>query len=102
ERNKNRPVRLYLANGKMYMNYKKLIAVTIALTVCAFTGSNVMARGGGGGGGGHGGGGFGGGGFHGGGFGGGGFRGGGFHGGFAGGGFRGGAFRGGGFGYYPY
>jgi Putative peptidoglycan binding domain len=30
------------------MNYKKLIAVTVALTVCAFTGSNVMARGGGG------------------------------------------------------
>jgi hypothetical protein len=53
------------------MNYKKLIAATIGLTVCAFTGSNAMAHGGGGGG--HGGGGFGGGGFHGGGFGGGGF-----------------------------
>ena len=50
------------------MNYKKLISVTIALTVSVFTGSNVMAHGGGGGG--HGGGGFGGGGFHGGGFGG--------------------------------
>ena len=49
------------------MNYKKLIAATIGLTVCAFTGSNAMAHGGGGGG--HGGGGFGGGGFHGGGFG---------------------------------
>jgi uncharacterized membrane protein len=61
---------LYLTNGKMYMNYKKLIAVTIALTVCAFAGSNVTAHGGGGGGG------------HGAGFGGGGgFRGGGFHGG---------------------
>ena len=74
------------------MNYKKLIALTIAITVCAFTGSNAMAHGGGGGG--HGAGGFGGGGgFHGGGFGGGGFRGGGFRGGFAGGGFRGGGFR---------
>ena len=52
------------------MTYKTLIAGTIAITVCAFTGSNVMAHGGGGGGG-HGGGGFGGGGgFHGGGFGG--------------------------------
>src|SRR5260370_29396812 len=69
---KNRSVRLYITNGKMYMNYKKLIAVTIALAVCAFAGSNAMAHGGGGGG--HGGGGFGGGGFHGGGFGGGGFR----------------------------
>ena len=59
----------------MYMNYKKLIAVTIALTVCAFGVSNVTAHGGGGGGG------------HGGGFGGGGgFRGGGFNGGFGGGG----------------
>jgi hypothetical protein len=56
----------------MYMNYKKLIAVTIALTVCALAGSNVTAHGGGGGG--HGG----------------GFNGGGFHGGFNGGGFRGG------------
>jgi hypothetical protein len=113
ERNKNRPVQLYLTNGKMYMNYKKLIAVTIALTVCSFAGSNVMAHGGGGGGGGGGhGGGFGGGG----GFRGGGFSAGGFHGGFRGGGFRGGRFnnRGfddgffflGGFGdpffYYPY
>jgi uncharacterized membrane protein len=61
------------------MKYKQVIAVTIALTVSAFTGSNVMAHGGGGG---HGGGGFGGGGFRGGGFNGGGFRGGGFHGGF--------------------
>jgi len=60
-------------NGKILMSYKRLIAATIALTVCAFTGSNAMAHGGGGGG--HGGGGFGGGGFHGGGFGGGGFRG---------------------------
>ena len=76
------------------MNYKKLIAVTIALAVSAFTGSNLMAHGGGGGG--HGVGGFGGGGFHGGGFGGGGFRGGGFHGGFRGGGFRSG-FNGNGF-----
>ena len=65
------------------MNYKKLIAATVALTVCAFTGSNVMAHGGGGGG--HGGGGFGGG----------GFAGGGFRGGFRGGGFRGADFRGG-------
>ena len=71
------------------MNYKKLIAATIGLTLCAFTGSNAMAHGGGGGG--RGGGGFGGGGFHGGGFG-----GSGFHGGFAGGGFRSG-FRDGGF-----
>jgi Putative peptidoglycan binding domain len=70
------------------MNYKKLIAATVALTVCAFTGSNAMAHGSGGGG--HGGGGYGGG------FSAGGFRGGGFHGGFAGGGFRGG-FRGAGF-----
>jgi hypothetical protein len=79
------------------MSHKKLIAVIIAVTVCAFTGSNVMAHGGGGGGhgGGFGGGGFGGGGFGGGGFNGGGFRGGGFHGGFASGGFRGGGFRGG-------
>jgi Putative peptidoglycan binding domain len=70
----------------MYMNYKRLIAVTIALTVCALTGSNVMAHGGGGGG-------------HGGGFGGGGFGGGGgFRGGFAGGRFHGGgAFSRGGF-----
>jgi len=77
------------------MNYKKLIAATVALTVCAFTGSNVMAHGGGGGG--HGGGGFGGGGFAGGGFRGGirggDFRGAGFRGGFRGAGFRGG-FRG--------
>ena len=65
------------------MNYKKLIAVTVALTVCAFTGSNVMAHGGGGGG--HGGGGFAGG----------GFAGGGFRGGFRGGDFRGAGFRGG-------
>ena len=69
------------------MTYKNLIAATIGLTVCSFTGSNAMAHGGGGGG--HGGGGFGGGGFHGDGFGGGGFRGGGF----AGGAFRGGGFR---------
>ena len=68
------------------MNYKKLIAATVALTVCAFTGSNIMAHGGGGGG--HGGGGF-----HGGGFGSGGFAGSGFRGGFRGGDFRGG-FRG--------
>jgi hypothetical protein len=54
------------------MNYKKLIAMIIALTVYAFTGSNMMARGGGGSG--HGGSGFRGG------FNGGGFRGGGFHG----------------------
>jgi putative peptidoglycan binding protein len=60
------------------MNYKRLIAVTIALTVCALTGSNVMGHGGGGGG-------------HGGGFGGGGFGGGGgFRGGFGGGSFHGG------------
>jgi len=70
------------------MNYKKLIAATVALTVCAFTVSNIMAHGGGGGG--HGGGGF-----HGGGFGGGGFAGGGFRGGFRGGDFRGAGFRGG-------
>ena len=38
------------------MNYKKLIAATIGLTVWAFAGSNVMAHGGGGGG--HSGGGF--------------------------------------------
>lgn len=61
------------------MNYKRVIAVTIALTVCAFTGSNVMARGGGGG---HGG------------FGSGGFRGGGFRSGFNGSGFRNHGFRG--------
>ena len=67
------------------MNYKNLIAVTISLTVCAFTGSNAMAHGGGGGG--HGGG------FGGGGFGGGGFRGGGFRNAFNNGGFRGGGFR---------
>jgi putative peptidoglycan binding protein len=68
------------------MNYKRLIAVTIALTVCALTGSNAMAHGGGGGG-------------HGGGFGGGGFGGGGgFRGGFGGGSFHGGgAFARGGF-----
>ena len=54
------------------MNYKKLIAVTIALTVCALAGSNVTARGHGGG-----------------------FNGRGFHGGFNGGGFRDGGFRGG-------
>jgi hypothetical protein len=83
------------------MNYRKLIAAMVALTVCAVTGSNLMAHGGGGGagaggGGGHGG--FGGGGFHGG-FGGGGFHGGnfgGFRGGFNGGGFR-GRFNGAGF-----
>jgi Putative peptidoglycan binding domain len=56
------------------MNYKQLIALTIALTVAAFTGSTVMARGGNGGG-------------HGGGSGGGGFRGG----------FRGADFHGAGF-----
>jgi hypothetical protein len=73
------------------MNYKALIAAITALIFCGFTGSNVMAHGGGGG--------VGGGGSHAGGFGGGtGFRGGGFNGGgFAGGGFRGGGFRGGGF-----
>lgn len=75
------------------MSYKKLIAVTVALTVSAFTGSKVMAHGGGGGG--HGGGGFGGGGFSS------GFRGGfnstGFRGAFRGSGFRGAAFRSGGF-----
>jgi Putative peptidoglycan binding domain len=74
------------------MNYNKLIAVTIAITVCAFGVSNVTAHGGGGGGGGHGGGFGGGGGFRGGGFNG-GFRGGGFHGAFNGGGFRGGRFN---------
>ena len=68
------------------MNYKKLIAATIGLTVCAFTGSNAMA---------HGGGGFGGGGFRGGGFAGGAFRGGGFRSAFNSGGFHGGGFRGG-------
>jgi Putative peptidoglycan binding domain len=78
------------------MNYKRLIAVTVGLTVFAFTGSNAMAHGGGGGGGGHGG--FGGGGFHGGGFSSGfrgGLNGGGFRGGFRGGDFRGAGFRGG-------
>jgi Putative peptidoglycan binding domain len=83
------------------MNYKKLIAVTIAFTVCAFTGSNVMARGGSGGSHGAGfggGGGFRGGGFRRGGFGGRGFSGGGFSdGGFNGDGFRGRGFRSGGF-----
>lgn len=59
----------------MYMNYRKLIAVTIALTVCALAGSNVTAHGGHGGG----------------------FNGRGFHGGFNGGGFRGRGFRDGGF-----
>jgi hypothetical protein len=74
------------------MNYKKFIAVTIALTVCALTGSNVMARGGGGGGHGVG---FGGGSFHGSGaFARGGFNGRGFRGGFSNSGFR-GRFRGG-------
>jgi hypothetical protein len=92
ERNKNRPVQLYQTNGKMYMNYNKLIAVTIAITVCAFGVSNVTAHGGGGGGGGHGGGFGGGGGFHRG-----GFRGGGFHGAFNGGGFRSRGFHDGGF-----
>jgi putative peptidoglycan binding protein len=83
------------------MNYKRLIAVTVGLTVFAFTGSNVVAHGGGGG---HGGGFGGGGGFRGGGFSGGfrgGFtgsvRGGGFRSGFTGGGFRRGGFRGGNF-----
>jgi hypothetical protein len=56
----------------MYMNYKRLIAVTIAVTVCALAGSNVTARGQGGG-----------------------FNGRGFHGGFNGRGFRDGGFRGG-------
>jgi hypothetical protein len=70
------------------MNYKKLIAATIGLTVWAFAGSNATAHGGGGGSGGHGGGGFAGKGFHGGGFGGGGFRGGGFRNAFNNGGFR--------------
>ena len=69
------------------MNYKKLIAVTIAFTVCALAGSNVTAHGGGGG---HGG-------FSGGAFGRAGFNGGGFRGGFNGGSFRGGEFRGRGF-----
>jgi len=81
----------------MLMNYKKLTAAIIALTISTFTGSSVMAHSGGSGG--HGGG------FHGGGFGGGGSRGGfnsgGFRGGFNSGGFRGGfsgnAFRGRGF-----
>ena len=75
------------------MNYRKLIAATVVLTICALTSSNVMAHGFSGGGAGAGGigghGGFGGGGFHGGSFG--GFRGagfGGFRGGFNGGGFR--------------
>jgi Putative peptidoglycan binding domain len=92
--------RSYLKNGKMFMNYKKLIAVTITLIVCALTGSNVMGHGGGGfGGSGFGGGGgfrggFGGSTFHGGGaFGRGGFNGRGFSGGFSNGRFRGG-FRG--------
>lgn len=49
ERNKNGPVRSYLTSEKMCMNSKNLIAVTIALTVCAFAGSNVTAHGGGGG-----------------------------------------------------
>ena len=66
------------------MNYKTLITAITALTISGFTGSNVMAHGGGG---------------HGGGFSGGAaVRGGGFNsGGFAGGGFRGSGFRGGGF-----
>jgi hypothetical protein len=55
------------------MNYKKLIAVTIALTVCALAASNVTAHGGHGGR----------------------FNGRGFHGSFKGGGFRDGGFRGG-------
>src|SRR5260370_13108829 len=50
------------------MNYKKLIAVTIAFTVCALAGSNVTAHGGGGGHGGFSGGAFGRAGFNGGGF----------------------------------
>jgi hypothetical protein len=66
------------------MNYKRLIAVTVGLTVFAFTGSNAVAHGGGGGGG-HGG------------FGAGGFHGGGFRGGFSAGGFRRGGFLGGSF-----
>jgi putative peptidoglycan binding protein len=78
------------------MNYKRLIAVTVGLTVFAFTDSNAMAHGGGGGRRGA----FGGGGFRGG-FNGGGFGGGVLHRGFAGGrfrdGFRGGDFRGAGF-----
>jgi hypothetical protein len=65
------------------MNYKRLVTVTVGLTVFAFTGSNIMAHGGGGGRGG---------GFRGGFTG--GFRGGGFRNGFTGGGFRGGSFRG--------
>jgi hypothetical protein len=74
------------------MIYKKLIAATIAVTVCILEGSNAMAHGhGGAGGGGFGGGGRG--------FGGAGFSGGGSRGGFNGGGFRGGfngrGFRGG-------
>jgi putative peptidoglycan binding protein len=72
----------------MYMNHKRLIALTIALTVCAFTGSTVTAHGGGGGG--HGG-------FSGGTFSRTGFSGGGFNGGFRGGSFRGASFRGGSF-----
>jgi hypothetical protein len=75
------------------MNYKGFIGVTVALIVFAFTASNVMAHGGGGGG--RGGGGFGGGSFSS------GFRGGfdsaGFRGAFHGSSFRGAAFRGGGF-----
>jgi hypothetical protein len=72
------------------MNYKKLLAVTIALTICAFTTSNLMARGGGGGFGGVGG-------FRGSGFNGNGFRGG-FNGGSSGrGGFHNGAFHSDGF-----
>jgi hypothetical protein len=84
------------------MNYKRLLAAIIGLTVSGFTGSNVMAHGGGGGvggGGGHSGGfgggtGFRGGGFNGGGFASGGFRGSGFRSGFSGAGFRGRNFRG--------
>jgi len=74
------------------MNYRKLTAAIVVVTVCAVTGSNLMAHGfsgggaGAGGGGGHGG--FAGGGFHGGGGFRGGFNGGGFRGGFNGGGFR--------------
>jgi hypothetical protein len=75
------------------MNYKKIAAVTIGLSICIFAASNSMAHGHGGGGFGGGGGGFAGGG---GGFGRGGFSGGGFNrGGFNGGGFRSG-FNGGG------
>jgi hypothetical protein len=75
------------------MNHRKLIAAIVTLTVCAVTGSNVIAHGfggggaGAGGGGGHGG--FGGGGFHGG-----RVTGGGFNGGFRGNGFRNGGFHG--------